>query len=110
MTKAASLIALVTFSTVSAFAQTTNSRSARSVALNYVLLHEFAYITGADFELAGETTDALTPGALRNSQPTDAIQLNGAASTIPPWTARFTPRSMISWHPMSPMAMTPTEM
>jgi hypothetical protein len=76
---AASLIALVTFSTVSAFAQSSNSRSARSAALNYVLVHEFAYLTGADFELAGETTDALTPSALRGSQPTDAIQLMGAA-------------------------------
>lgn len=81
MTRAASLIALVTFSAVSASAQTTNSRSARTIALNYVLLHEFAYLTGADFELAGETTDALALSALRSSQPTDAIQLLGAAGT-----------------------------
>ena len=81
MTKAAALIAVVACAAVSASSQGTKSPSARVIALNYALLHEFAYVASADFDLAGESTDLLAPIALRNSQATDAIQLSATAGT-----------------------------
>ena len=66
MTKAAALIAVVACAAVSASSQGTKSPSARVIALNYALLHEFAYVASADFDLAGESTDLLAPIAVQS--------------------------------------------